>query len=133
MEEPLFSDPIFDALRNALYHTERRNFFDLLNRILSFVVIMLGTGVVAKIADTNACNVNYMELGVVFFATAQLVFDFGGRARTHEFLQRRYYETLSEIEEKGIRSENDKLKFSARLAVICSEEPMTMRAVDAIA
>lgn len=40
--------PKFDALRNAIYHLARRNYFDLLNRLLNFVVIVLGASVAAK-------------------------------------------------------------------------------------
>ena len=50
MADLLFRDPRFDALRNALYHTERQNFFDRLNRSLNFLVIVLSAGVVGKIA-----------------------------------------------------------------------------------
>jgi hypothetical protein len=37
--------PKFDALRNAIYHTARRELYDSLNRLLNFLVIILGTGV----------------------------------------------------------------------------------------
>jgi hypothetical protein len=132
MDEPLSVNPRFDALRNALYHTARRSFLDLINRSLSFLVIVLGTGVVSKIGDKSGFS-SYLELGTVIVATLQLVFDFGSLARTHEFLQRRYYEVLSELEDRNIESDKDKLKYSAKLLLICSEEPMTMRALDAIA
>jgi hypothetical protein len=39
------SGPKFNALRCAIYHTERRNFFDLSNRGLNFLVIIFGAGV----------------------------------------------------------------------------------------
>ena len=58
---------------------------------------------------------------------------FGGIARTHDFLQRRYYEILSEMEDKSEISDADRKKYSAKLLLIYSEEPMTMRALDAIA
>jgi hypothetical protein len=131
--EPLFQDPRFDALRNALYHTERRSFLDLLNRLVSFAVIVLGAGVVSKVSKHLGIEEIYVELGVVSMATAQLVFDFGGQARKHDFLQRRYYELLSEIEGNAQPTNEDKLRHSAKLALICSEEPITMRALDAVA
>jgi hypothetical protein len=133
MAETLFRDPQFDALRNALYHTERRNFLDLLNRSLNFIVILLGAGVVGKIASLIHVEDSLLEFGVVFFATVQLVFDFGGRARVHEFLQRRYYEMLAEMENENISDEKIKAKWSARLLTISAEEPMPMRALDAMA
>jgi hypothetical protein len=92
----------------------------------------LGTGVVSKLGDQGG-YVTYLELGTVIVATAQLVFDFGGRARTHDFLQRRYYEVISEIEGQEAETVEDRLKYGAKLLLICAEEPMTMRAVDAVA
>ena len=89
MSEPVFQDPRFDALRNAIYHTERRTFLDRVNRSLNFWVIILGAGVAANIATQLKIDGRWLEFGVVLLATAQLVFDLGSRARTHEFLQKR--------------------------------------------
>jgi hypothetical protein len=133
MAELLFRDPRFDALRNALYHTERRNFLDLLNRSINFLVIVLGAGVVGKAAGSAHLNSDWLELSVVFVATGQLVFDFGTRAREHEFLQRRYYELLAEIEADAGNDPDLARKWSSKLLTISGEEPMTMRALDAVA
>lgn len=133
MVTPIFHEPRFDALRNALYHTERRNFLDLLNRFLNLLVILLGAGVAGKAAKLFHIEENWLELGVVLFATLQLVFDFGGRARDHQFLQRRYYEMLSEMESEDLEDSAIKTKWSTKLLTIASDEPMPMRALDAIA
>jgi hypothetical protein len=37
-------NPKFDALRNAIYHSSRRRFFELLNRSLSFLVVIFTFG-----------------------------------------------------------------------------------------
>lgn len=84
--------PKFNALRCAIYHTERRNFFDLSNRCLNFLVIILGAGVAVKAAKVFHFEELWFEFGVLIAATAQLTFDLGYRARTHEFLQRKYFE-----------------------------------------
>jgi hypothetical protein len=133
MSEPVFQDPRFDALRNAIYHTERRTFLDWVNRSLNFWVIILGAGVAANIATQLKIDGRWLEFGVVLLATAQLVFDFGGRARTHEFLQKRYYEMLSEMEADNIESQEVKAKWSGKLLTIAADEPLTMRALDALA
>jgi hypothetical protein len=133
MTEPLFRDPRFDALRNALYHTERRNFLDRINRGLSFFVIVFGAGVVGKATERFSISGLWLELGVVILATGQLVFDFGARARDHEFLQRRYYELLSEMETDPSPDQDATKKWSAKLLTISGEEPMTLRALDAVA
>ena len=132
----LFRDPRFDALRNAVYHTQRGTFFDTLNRIFSFLVILVGAGVVGKVADFLKWNSIWFELIVVLLATLQLVFDFGTRAMEHKFLQRRYYDLLAEMElsaEPDVNSVAAKKKWSAKLLTIAGDEPMTMRALDAIA
>jgi hypothetical protein len=102
------------------------------NRLISFLIIVLGTGVVSKLGMKIGLN-GYFEVGTVVVATAQLVFDFGTKARQHDFLQRRYYELLSEIESKTEENEHQTRQYSAKLLILCAEEPMTMRALDAIA
>jgi hypothetical protein len=129
----LFRDPRFDALRNAIYHTERRNFFDFLNRTFTFLVVVLGAGVAGKAAKLIHLEENWLELSIVVIASLQLVFDFASRARTHEFLQRRYYELLAEMEKGDLGSPGTREKWSAKLLTLAGEEPMTMRALDAIA
>ena len=133
MAGPAFANPGFDALRNAIYHTERRNFFDIVNKSLNFLVIILGAGVAAKAAVHMNFGEYWLELGVVFFATGQLIFDFGSRARTHEFLQRRYYEMLSEMDAAAADSEDADRRWSAKLWQISADEPLPMRALDALA
>jgi hypothetical protein len=133
MSEPIFKDSRFDALRNAIYHTERRSFLDLLNRFLNFLVILLGASVAVKAATQGELHEYWLELGVVFVATIQLVFDFGGKARTHEFLQRRYYELLTEMESGDADSDKGKKRWSVRLLTIAADEPLPMRSLDALA
>jgi hypothetical protein len=133
LREPIFKDPRFDALRNAIYHTQRASFLQLVNRSLNFMVIVLGTAVVAKIATRSPSFSYSLEIGVVVVATAQLVFDFGGRACVHAFLQKRYYELLAEMETGAIDTAKAKEKWSAKLLTIAADEPVTLRALDAIA
>jgi hypothetical protein len=131
--ERIFSNVRYDALRNAIYHTERKTFFDLLNRIINFSVIVLGAGVVAKGTQLFDLKDVWLELCVVFFATAQLVFDFGSRARTHEFLQKRYYEILADMEQEDALNRRTDSYWGNRLLTIAADEPMPMRALDALA
>lgn len=120
----------FDALRNAIYHTARRNYLDLLNRLLNFVVVILGAGVVIKAIGADEFSKPWLEIGVLLAATAQLTFDFGAKARTHEFLQKKYFEMISEMETE---IELDERKWYAKLYAVAADEPMPMRALDAMA
>jgi hypothetical protein len=133
MAEPLSRDPRFDALRNALYHTERRNFLDRLNRTLNFLVIVFSAGVIGKVTEHFSISGLWLESSVLVLATSQLVFDFGSLARDHEFLQRRYYEMLSDMEISNTADQEADKNWSAKLLTISAEEPMTMRALDAVA
>jgi hypothetical protein len=124
------SAPRFDALRNAIYNTARKNYYDFLNRALNFLVIILGAGVAGKASDLFHVRELWLEFGVLLFATLQLTFDFGYKARTHEFLQRKYNEMLADIE---LESAPNPAKWKAKLYTIASDEPMPMRALDALA
>jgi hypothetical protein len=123
-------NPKFDALRNAIYHTSRRRFFELLSRFLSFLVVISGT---AAVANLHAIEPRFAAAAAATIGALQLVFDFNGRARTHEILQRKYYDLIAEID--GIQSPNDEqiLKWQAALNRIYADEPPPMRALDAIA
>ena len=133
MSDLLFKNPRFDVLQSALYHAERRKFFDFLNRLVNFIVILLGAGAAAKWAQLVHLDDVWIELAIVVFATAQLVFDFGGSARVHEFLQKRLYEFLAGIEADGNADDAAMQKWSSKLVLLTADEPMTMRALDAIA
>jgi hypothetical protein len=129
----IFRNPRFDALRNAIYHTSRGRFLEAVNRLFNFFVIVLGAAAVSKIAGKFEFGDGWIELGVVIIATVQLVFDFGGRASVHLYLQKRYYELLSEMETSKSDGEADRKRWSAKLLTIAADEPLPMRALDAIA
>lgn len=126
------SDINFDALRNAIYHSARRNYYDFLNRLMSLMVVAAGAGAVAEFEKFFAS-----PAALAFVATmaglSQLVFDFGGKARTHEFLQRRFYELTAEIAEVGEPTPVEIGEWEATLKRLYAEEPPPMRAMDAIA
>jgi hypothetical protein len=122
--------PKFDALRNSIYHAARREYYDTLNRILNFLVIIFGAGVAGKASKLFGIDDLWLEGGTLFFATAQLTFDFGSKARTHEFLQRKYSEMLAEME---LETAANPAKWRSKLYTIAGEEPMPMRALDALA
>jgi hypothetical protein len=132
MPVPIFQDPRFDALRNAIYHTARGRFLEAINRLFNFLVIVLGATAVGKLADAIHTG-SWVELGIVLIATAQLVFDFAGRSSTHIFLQKRYYDLLAEMELNPSDDENDRRKWSNKLLTLAGDEPLPLRALDAIA
>lgn len=135
MNPPTLFDVKFQALRNALYHKARQRRLDGWARAANLVTILLGSAAAAKAFGLGPA---ISEVVIGFFVAAvgafQLVYDWSGRARTHDFLQRRYYEVLAKIEE----SSNDPdplfpVKMSAELMRIYADEPPTLRALDSIA
>ena len=123
----------FDALRNAIYHSSRGGFLNTLNRFLSFVVVVTGA---AAVADLGREEWGFPPAAFAAIATVaaalQLVFDFGSRARTHEFLQRRFYEIAADVSEAQSPSEAEIKRWDATLKRLYAEEPPPMRALDAI-
>lgn len=120
-------------IRNAFYHAARRNWLDGCNRFLSFLIIIGGTSAAADLIVFDESLAKYAAMAVAFIAALQLVYDFAPRARTHEFLQRKYYDLLAEIEEAPAFTEDFVRTLNTKLMRIYGEEPPVMRAADAIA
>jgi hypothetical protein len=123
-------DVRFDALRNAIYHASRRRFFEILSRFLSFCVVVSGTAAVAKVAEWDP---RWPAAGAAVIGALQLVFDFNGRARIHENLQRRYFELIAQMDAVKSPTEDDIARWKSALSLIYADEPPPMRALDAIA
>lgn len=131
-ETPSVQDLEFNALRNALYHTARRQRLEVYSRLLNLVVILAGTATVVDMANQAGFAV-WLGFVVALVGALQLVFDFSGRATKHEILQRRFYDILSQIHgELDDRSESNRAVM-AELMRIYGDEPPTMRALDAVA
>lgn len=123
------ADLHFNILRNAIYHTARRNFLDGCNRAANFLIIVLGSGALIDAGKIISLDEKWIILAAMVVATAQLVLDFGGSARVHEFLQRRLYELLAELQ----RGSSAIADIEAKLTTLYGEEPPPMRALDAVA
>jgi hypothetical protein len=124
------SDVHFDALRNAIYHSARRRFYDTLNRAMSFIVVAAGTAAVSDLFDLPS---KAFAFAAALAGLLQLVFDFSGKARTHEFLQRRFYELVAEMNVATEPTAENIATWDAKLHGLYAEEPPPMRAMDAIA
>lgn len=124
----------FEATRNALYHTARRLFLERCNRLMSFLIIVFGAAALNDMLPGAWLPLVKSISGIVVLlaGTLQLVFDFGGMARTHEFLGRRYYEILARIEETIDPTAEFAAKLHADMFRIYADEPPQMRALDAI-
>lgn len=122
----------FNVLRNALYHTGRRMTLDRWSRWGNFAVIVLGASAFANVTVPLFGEGHAIWLGGVtaVVGAAQLVFDFAGRAREHQSLQRDYYHLLAEIEECATPTEEQVCKWRGSMVRIAGSEPPTLRALD---
>jgi hypothetical protein len=123
----------FDALRNAIYHSSRRQFLDRLNRTFNFFVIAFGSAAVGDVGRAWEISPLWFTAVSALAGILQLVFDYGGLARTHEFLQRRFYDLSSEIAETTDVDEAKCRKWQSALFKLYGEEPAIMWAADAVA
>lgn len=121
------------ALRNALYHTARRKWLDTWGRMLNFMVIVAGTSAATDMLGLVQGSAKLAAFTVAVIGALQLVYDFSGRARTHELLQRRYYTIYADISECTAPDDKKCAEWEAEFARAAGDEPPTMRALDAIA
>jgi hypothetical protein len=129
-------DVRFHVVRNIIYHSARRRALETVNRVMTFIVILLGTATASgamKIFGAGP-EVNALVLGglVTVLASLQLVYGFAVRAKDHEILQRDYYRLLAELDRKTQPDEETIANWRGRLAEIGSAEPPVMRALDAV-
>jgi hypothetical protein len=132
-EDTMNSDSVrFNALRNALYHTSRRMTFERWNRWFNFVTILLGAAGVSNFLDSwSLATPQAIGFAVATVGAAQLVFDFGGKARDHQALQRDYYHLLASVEETIAPDAAQIAQWNAQMTKIAGDEPPMLRALDA--
>jgi len=120
-------------LRNALYHQARRRWLDGWSRFYNLVVILGGTSAAADLLRPQGSNFTF-ALGMVLalVGALQLVFDFAGRARTHEILQKRYFDLLAGVECVINPKADNCAGWRGDIARLAAEEPPVLRALDAI-
>lgn len=93
---------------------------------------MAGTAAVADVTGKMGAGVA-PGLLVAILGSLQLVCDFAGRAKSHEILQKRYYDLLGQVIELSVPTVELCTKLEAEIMRISGDEPPTLRALDAIA
>lgn len=124
----------FNVLRNAIYHASRWRFLDSSNKTFSALVVLAGASAVGDLGSAiGGPDARWFAAIATFFGTIQLVFDLSSKARTHEFLQKRFFELAAEIEEAGEKAVEEMTKWEAALRRLYAEEPPPMRALNEVA
>lgn len=126
----LRSDVRFHALRNANYHSARLRWFELQHRVLMFSIVLFGTAGVAQLFGQGS---GILSAITALLAALDLVLDLRGKAQLHDALKRRYYMVLAKLDEEPDASAEKLRRWHARIIKITAEEPVTYRAVDALA
>lgn len=120
-----------NVLRNALYHQARRRWFEAWSRWLNFVVVLLGTAAAGALAASFPGGVAGLGVATALVGAAQLAFDFSGKARDHQVLQRDYYDLLARIEAVTDAGPEALAAWRGDMIRLAAGEPPTLRAVDA--
>lgn len=125
----------FAALRNALYHAARRRWLEAANRVVTFLIIILGTAAAANLGRFLGFQAIETVFGIATaaFGALQLVFDFGGRAWTHQTLQQKYYELLARVESMADDDPAVLCQLAGDLVRIYADEPPIADVPDAVA
>lgn len=121
------------ALRNALYHTARTQWFDGSNKLMSFYVIIGASSAASDLLGYYPEATPFLIFSVAVVGAIQLVYDFGGRAMKHATLQRDYYRLLAEVERNTNPNFGDCAHWNAEISTIAGDSPPNMRALDAMA
>ena len=87
-------------------------------------MIISGTAAVANLAMLEP---RLLAAVAAIIGAMQLVFDFGGRARIHEMLQRKYFELIAEIDAAAEPTEEQIRQWQAALYRIYLDEPPCVR------
>lgn len=136
-EVPEVEDEVFElrhmALRNALYHSARRQWLENWSRLFSFLIIILGTSAAIDLTIKVPHMRELLPLAIATIGALQLVYDFSGKAKNHAFLQARYYNLLATIDECTAASSEQCAAWKSEFSRIAADAPPVMRALDAVA
>ncbi|MCY4642976.1 MAG: hypothetical protein OXC41_09875 [Gammaproteobacteria bacterium] len=124
---------LHDCDRCARYHSERRTFFDVWNKVILVGIVFLNSGAVATISidQTNWKWAMGLTLISPLLVAINLVFDLTNKARNHEFLSRRFHalEMSIDVDEA---SEEKVREWRKCIYSIYEDEPATYYALNAI-
>lgn len=84
------------ALTNGHYHSEREWFLSLVDRLITFVVLVAGASTV--VSAMNQRTTAIAAVSVTVFAFVQLVFAVGPGARRHATLKEKYFGIAADLE-----------------------------------
>ncbi|SDE90925.1 hypothetical protein [Limimaricola pyoseonensis] len=118
----------FELLRSALYHEDREDWYGRYSRMITFIVLLLGSSAVAAFGADHEIFGQIAGAMIAVLSGIALVWDMGGRMQAHAVLKRRFFWLMAEIE-RG-RAPH---AIMAEATLIYADEPPAMCAVNAVA
>jgi hypothetical protein len=128
-----------EALRNAIYHSNRRKVYVFRHRLL-MAVIAASTTVMFADATSIISGVSIIGLQIakafgaipVISSILDLIYAPGEKAKDHQVMQKQFFEIIADIEENSVE-QIDIGKLKGKMYRIYSDEDVTFRALDATA
>lgn len=117
------------AYRNARYHEDRQAWYDALSKWSNFLTILFGSGAFAAAIGSSEFWAAVGGAMTAIIGAAQLVFDFGVKARMHGELRRGFALIAAEAAEPHA----DVAKLNVAMVRLYADEPDTYHAVNALA
>ena len=105
----------WQALTNGHYHSQRESFVGLIDRLLTFAMLVSGAGAVTT--ELGKASISWLAIAVTVFAAAQLVFAIGPTARNHAVMREKYFSIAADLEAQKLVSSlamSEMLRFAGQ-------------------
>jgi hypothetical protein len=109
----------FDLLRSAIYHDMRQRFFSRVEKFALFLTVVLASGAIAAFGSQFPVIGQAAGVAVAVVSSAQLVWNYGGSARDHEELRRRFYHLLAQAEDGSLSAG----ELTNKMTLVFADEP----------
>lgn len=131
-----YNQLLFSIGRSIRYHRKRTRFFEIVNSIILFLILLLSSASFISILELSALHYNYWQtivLGIITFGTAlNLSFNIVRKISTHSKLTYLFRELERKIKIEKNRNEDSLKNFINERLRIELEEPPVLRVLNAI-
>ncbi|MDX2387976.1 SLATT domain-containing protein [Sinorhizobium medicae] len=125
---------LLKAVNNIKYHSSRRRTFERWNRFSSLLVILFGaTGFLSALTKFYDDQLVLVAAVTSVIGAVQLIYDFGGMARTHQQFQEEYQKIKGQIDTNQEPTKTRVDRWNEEINNLIAKEPPEYRAVHALA
>ena len=121
---------LFSVRRSIRYHSKRQGFYEGLDRLTNFMLLLLGSGIVATVVEGHEAWTLAVGFAVAGIAGLKLVYALGDNAARHA----RFVLEFSYLEHRLVEDDSDETVAAVNRdrLIIESSEPPVMRVLDTI-